>query len=331
MMRPLIAAISILLIGCQTTGTPVITASPTTCADSVIETPYTFARAGLTLHGTLATPGCTQGLVPVVIIVAGSGNTDRNANGPGIQTNTYAMLATGLAGRGIASMRYDKRAVGRSVGNIGDLTTITTDDYVADVRAAADSLAQDRRFSRVILLGHSEGAGHVLQAANRGAPVAAVVMASAMGRRLTEVLHDQFALQSDSATLARADSSVARFLRGEPTPNVPPIAQPVTLPMYRAFMRSLAAYDPAHEARQLRLPLLIVQGTTDLQTLERDAELLAAAQPKATLVRLPNVNHVLKVIETRDVQAQLVTYRNPALPLAPDVVPSIARWIQRLN
>ena len=322
-------ALALISTACQRSAAPGVAAAPA-CADSAIQTPYTFAHAGLTLHGTLATPSCARGAVPVVLIVAGSGNTDRNANGPSINTNAYAMLAEGLAQRGIASMRYDKRAIGQSVGNIGDMTALATDHYVADVRAAADSLATDRRFSRVILLGHSEGAGHVLQAANRGAPVAAVVMVSGMGRRLTEVLHDQFALQVDSATLARADSSVARFLRGDPTPNVPPIAQPVTLPMYRTFMQSLAAYDPVDEVRRLRLPLLVVQGATDLQITKRDAELLAAAQPKATVVVLPNVNHVLKQMESMDVQVQLASYRNPALPLAPDVVPTIAGWILKL-
>jgi fermentation-respiration switch protein FrsA (DUF1100 family) len=99
------------------------------------------------------------------------------------------------------------------------------------------------------------------------------------------------------------------------------------MPMYRTFMRSLAAYDPVVEARRLQLPLLVVQGSTDLQITKRDSDLLAAAQPKATVVVLPNVNHVLKVIESMDMQVQLPTYRNPALPLAPDVVPTIARWV----
>ena len=300
--------------------------------DSVLETPYTFERGGLTIHGTIATPKRANGAVPVVLMVAGSGSTDRNSNGPAVNTNTYAMLAWGLAAHGIASLRYDKRAIGASRTGIdmNALTALTTDDYVADVRAAADSLAADARFSSVILLGHSEGAGHVLQAANRGAPAAGVVMVSGMGRRLAQVLHEQFSLQTDSATVTRADSAFARFLRGEPTPDVPPIAQAVTLPMYRTFLRSLAAYDPVEEARRLNRPLLIIQGTTDVQITKRDAELLAAAQPAATVVWLPNVNHVLKTIESTNLEAQLATYRDPSLPLAPDVVPAIARFIRGL-
>lgn len=193
---------------------------------TVAEEPFTFERDGLTLHGTLAMPRSAPGQVPVVVIVAGSGPTDRNANGPLINTNAYAMLAWGLAEEGIASLRYDKRGIGMSAGEGGDPTTLTPDHYVADVVAAATALASDARSSKVILLGHSEGAGHVLQAANRGAPQAGVILVAAQGRMLAEVIHEQFARQADSTTVAAIDSAFARFVRGDDPGEVPPIAQP---------------------------------------------------------------------------------------------------------
>jgi pimeloyl-ACP methyl ester carboxylesterase len=297
----------------------------------VAEEPFTFARDGLTLNGTLAMSGSVSERVPVVVIVAGSGPTDRNANGPFLNTNAYAMLAWGLAERGIASLRYDKRGIGMSAGEGGDPTTLTTDHYVADVAAAATALASDARFSKVVLLGHSEGAGHVLQAANRGAPQAGVIMVAGQGRMLADVLHEQFARQADSTTVATIDSAFARFLRGDDPGEVPPFAQPVLVPQYRNFLRSMAAYDPASEARRFDGPLLIVQGTTDVQVTMRDAELLHAAQPRATLVRLEGVNHVLKSIASMDLQAQTETYRDPSLPLAAPVVPAIAGWIEDLD
>ena len=101
------------------------------------------------------------------------------------------------------------------------------------------------------------------------------------------------------------------------------------MPTARNFLRSLAAYDPPDEARRFSGRLLILQGTTDVQLTVRDAELLLAAQPRATLLRLEGVNHVLKSIETMDLQAQLKTYRDPAPPLAASVVPAIAEWIRR--
>ena len=298
---------------------------------TVAEEPFTFARDGLTLHGTLAMSRSVSEPVPLVVIVAGSGPTDRNANGPFLNTNAYAMLAWGLAEQGIASLRYDKRGIGMSAGEGGDPTTLTTDLYVADVAAAATALASDSRFSKVILLGHSEGAGHVLQAANRGAPHAGVVMVAGQGRMLADVLHEQFARQADSTTVAAIDSAFARFLRGEDPGEVPPIARPVIVPQYRNFLRSMAAYDPASEARRFAGHLLILQGTTDVQVTMEDAELLHAAQPGATLVRLEGVNHVLKSIASTDLQAQVETYSDPSMPLATTVVPAIARWIEDLD
>lgn len=297
---------------------------------AVAESPFTFERDGLMLHGTLSTtPSASDGM-PVVLIVAGSGPTDRNANGPFLNTNAYAMLAWGLAEKGIASLRYDKRGIGMSAGGGGDPTTLSIDDYVADVAAAAAALASDPRFSKVILLGHSEGAGNALQAANRGAPQAGVIMVAGQGRMLADVLHEQFARQADSTAVARIDSAFARFLRGEDPGEVPPFAQPVIVPQYRNFLRSWAAYDPASEARRFTGPLLILQGTTDVQVTMGDAESLHAAQPGSTLVRLEGVNHVLKSIASTDLQAQVETYRDPSMPLAASVVPTIARWIEDL-
>jgi uncharacterized protein len=296
----------------------------------VAEAPFTFVRGGLTLHGTLVMPRFAPGKVPVIVIVAGSGPTDRNGNGPLTNTNTYALMAWALAEHGIASVRYDKRGIGKSAGSGGDPTTLSMDHFVADVAAAAAAIASDARFSRVILLGHSEGAGHVVQAANRGSPAAGVIMVSAQGRRLADLLHEQFSRQADSATVARIDSAFARFVRGDDPGEVPPIARSVIIPAYRTFMTSFAAYDPPGEARRFAGPLLILQGTTDVQVTMQDAELLHAAQPRATFLRLDGVNHVLKSIESMELQAQVKTYGDPSMPLAASVVPSIARWIGEL-
>jgi uncharacterized protein len=294
----------------------------------VAESPATFSRGGLLLHGTLARPSAAAGRTPVVLMVAGSGPTDRNGNGPLTNTNAYAMLAWGLAEQGIASFRYDKRGIGASGDVKGDPTKLTLDDYVADVEAAAAMLAGDPRFSSVILLGHSEGAGHVLQAANRSVAAAGVIMVSGQGRRLAEVIHEQFTRLADSATVARADAAFAGFLRGENPADAPAFAQPVLVPAYRGFFRSWANYDPPAEARRLGAPLLIVQGTTDLQVTMQDAEVLAAAQPRATLLRLAGVNHVLKDVASTDVQVQTKSYHEPSLPIATTVLDGIVQWIR---
>ena len=126
---------------------------------AVVEAPFTFARGGLTLHGTLALPRSVEGRVPVVLIVAGSGPTDRNANGPLLNSNSYALLAWGLAELGIASLRYDKRGIGESAGPGGDPTTLSIDVYVADVGAAATALDRMHVFRALSSWGTAKGQG----------------------------------------------------------------------------------------------------------------------------------------------------------------------------
>jgi pimeloyl-ACP methyl ester carboxylesterase len=139
-----------------------------------VESPYTIHSGTLELGGTLTVPRGATGRTPVIVIIAGSGPTDRNGNSlMGIRPNSYAQLAWQLAQHGIASLRYDKRGMPGTKGTF-DMAKMTLDDFAADARAAAESLAHDARFSRVILLGHSEGSSLALIAARAGPPVTAV-------------------------------------------------------------------------------------------------------------------------------------------------------------
>ena len=333
-MAAIIASAVFALIGpfapglsAQSAPIPQIVELPTPA--TVVESAHAFSRDGFVIHGTLALPATPARGMPIVVIVAGSGPTDRNANGPLVNTNAYAMLAWALAGQGIASLRYDKRGIGRSAApKDADPTRLTLDAYVADLQAAAETLATDARFSSVILLGHSEGAGLAIQAANRGAPVSRVIMVSPQGRKLRDLVREQFARVTDSATVARIDTAFSRLLRGEDPGEVPPIARSFLAPATANFLRSFAAYDPPAEVRRFPGQLLIVQGATDIQTTMEDARMLAAAQPRATLVELPGVNHVLKEVESTDPQQQLASYRDPHMPLAASVATTIVQWIK---
>src|SRR6266511_1556556 len=144
----------------------------TTAPAVAAESPYIVHSAALELGGTLTVPRGATGRVPVVVIIAGSGPTDRNGNSVmGIRPNSYAQLAWRSAERGIATLRYDKRGLPGTQGTF-DIRQMTLEDFAADARSAAESLARDPRFSRVVLVGHSEGASLALIAARQGAPVA---------------------------------------------------------------------------------------------------------------------------------------------------------------
>jgi len=299
----------------------------TTAPAVAVESPYTIHSGALELGGTLTMPRAAAGKVPVVVIIAGSGPTDRNGNSlMGIRPNSYAQLAWRLAERGIASLRYDKRAMPGTKGTF-DLTKMTLGDFAADARAAAESLAHDSRFSKVVLLGHSEGSALALLAARQGAPVAGVISVSGLGRPLGVVMREQLARQFDSATLVRYDTAMAQYLRGEQPKDVPPQLGPLFVPINLSFMKSLSSFDPPAAIRAVRQPVLIVQGGRDLQVTVADAERLHTAKPDAQLVVVPLANHVLKQATDTTLMGQMPTYQSPAVPIMPDIANSIADWI----
>ena len=309
---------------------PLVVHAPTPPPAGVAEEPYAWSDGPQPLAGTLARPAQAPGRIPVALIIAGSGPTDRDGNSQlGFRMDVYKKLAWALAQQGIASVRYDKRGIGASPFT-GDRSMVAFDDFTDDAVAGARALAADPRFSRVVLIGHSEGALLAERAANAGAPVAGVVMLAGMGRRFTVVLHEQMAQQLDGARLAAYDSLMALFLGSGPMPEVPADLRSLLHPSVRRFIQTESAVDPAAEARRLPVPLLVVQGATDIQVSVRDAEALRAAQPAAEVHILPEANHLFVHIATRDRAAQLVTYNDPSLPLVPELVPLVAAFVERV-
>jgi pimeloyl-ACP methyl ester carboxylesterase len=306
-------------------------AADTTPPAAAVESAYTIHSGTLGLGGTLTVPRSATERIPVAVIIAGSGPTDRNGNSVmGIRPNSYAQLAWRLAERGIATLRYDKRGMPGTQGTF-DMTTMTLDDFAGDARAAAESLAHDARFSRVILLGHSEGASLALIAARQGAPVAGVVHVSGLGRGVGEVLREQLSRQFDSATLVRYDTAMKHYLLGEQPADVPPQLAMLFVPVNRTYIRSMVAFDAPAAIRAVRQPVLIVQGATDLQASVADAERLHAARPDAKLVVIPEMNHVLKHDTEPTIAGQMGSYRDPTLPIMGDGVTAIADWILSLK
>jgi hypothetical protein len=300
-----------------------------------IESSFSFQSGALSLPGTLTLPAKTSGKIPVALIVAGSGPTDRNGNSTGPlraqnNSNVYALLAWELAQRGIASLRYDKRVVGDNLMKL-DLSAISIDDFIGDVTAGAKALNGDPRFSKVVLIGHSEGAELVLQAANAGASTRGIVMMSGAGRPILAVIREQISRQVPPEDLVKWDSASARYLRGEEPGDVHPGLRPLLIPTNRKFMQTWSKYDPALEIAKVKVPVLVVQGARDIQVTEADAKALKAAQPAATLFVIPAANHVYRAALSDDRAAQGKLYTDPTIPLVPELVPRIVEWILSLK
>ncbi|MBQ9147374.1 MAG: alpha/beta hydrolase [Rikenellaceae bacterium] len=292
--------------------------------------PVTLSTDTGDIHGTLSVPDNASRTA--VLIIAGSGPTDRNGNSSvtGIATNTYKMLADSLAAHGYASLRYDKRGIAASAAAATDESQLTFDAYIDDAAAWAEWLAADERFDRVVLAGHSEGGLIALVAAKRSDKVVAVVTLAGVGESIDATLRRQLGTQPEpyrSECMRIIDELKAGRTVSDPMPELAALFRPSVQP----FLISQMRYEPSTEVRTLSQPLLVVQGTTDIQINLNDAIKLSTVNPRTRLAIVSEMNHVLKPCASLDQQAQMMTYINDTLPLAPTLVATIADFLSKLD
>jgi pimeloyl-ACP methyl ester carboxylesterase len=267
---------------------------------------------------------------PLVLIIPGSGPTDRDGNNSIGQSGTYRLLAEALGARKISTVRIDKRGMFGSRAAVADPNKVTIADYVTDVRSWIWKLRGSDTARCVWLLGHSEGSLVALAAAQKPDGICGVISVSGSGRKLGDTIRAQLrANPANAPLLDPALSILDRLEKGRKVPaaDVPPPLASLFRPEVQDYLIDLLAQQPEKLAASLTVPLLIVQGETDLQTSAADARLLAAAQPKATMTLIPGVNHVLKAAPL-DRAANIATYRDPALPIAPAVVESVVAFVK---
>jgi pimeloyl-ACP methyl ester carboxylesterase len=301
-----------------------IAASPAPFTEEVV----VVGAPGAMLSGTLTIPA-GKGPFPVALIIAGSGPTDRDGNSAYIRTDAYKLLAQELAVKGIATLRYDKRGVGASP------TSQTEDqmrfgDFVNDALALTRYLETRGRFSSVSIIGHSEGSLIGILAAQRDPSVKAFVSLEGLGRNVATVLEEQY--RASGAAPATVNEVVAYdklLMAGKTIPSPDPRLSALFRPSVQPYLISWYRYDPATEVAKLKIPVLIVQGTNDLQASMADANRLAAADPQAKLATVQGMNHILRDAPA-DRQQNLATYTNPALPLNAQVVTVIASFLLAL-
>ncbi|ATD63985.1 alpha/beta hydrolase [Janthinobacterium svalbardensis] len=286
-----------------------------------------LAVAGGVLHGTLSMPD-RQGKVPVVLLHAGSGPTDRNGNSamlPG-QNNTLRMLADALARNGIATLRYDKRGIGASASAGLREADLRLDDYIDDATAWLRQLRADPRFTNVLMAGHSEGALIAMVACQKAQLDGCVLIAGA-GKALDDILRVQLKPRLPPDLYAQNERILLALKRGERVSDVPPALLALYRPSVQPYLISSLKVDPRAAVGALRMPVLILQGATDLQVSVADAQALSAAAPAARLVIVPGMNHVLKMV-SGDLAQQMPSYGDPALPLAPALVDAVTAFVQ---
>jgi uncharacterized protein len=282
------------------------------------------------LSGTLELPN-GSGPFPVALIIAGSGPTDRDGNNAsGLQTNAYKLLAEGLAQNNIASLRFDKRGIGKSSSAASNEAELRFETYVNDAVAWLELLRKDLRFNKRFVIGHSEGSLIGMLAVQQS-NVAGFISMAGSGRPIDQVLLEQLTpqLRADQLEETRRILGELKAGRNVAHPEEKLGAQLAAIlfrPSVQPYLISWLKYDPALEFAKLKTPSLIIQGTTDVQVSLKDAERLASAISQKPVL-IEGMNHVLKSA-TLEPASQNLTYTNPDLPLVSQLLEVILKFIK---
>jgi len=291
---------------------------------------------GFSLAGTLSKPaGATAAKLPAVVLVGGSGTTDRDEVRFGVPI--FGQLAGAIADAGFIVVRYDKRGVGQSGGR---LEAATLADYADDLRSAVAFLAdrKDVDPKRIAVIGHSEGGDVALLAAAKDKKITAVVLIATGGVSGADLALQQQEHLLDGSKISEADRQAKIALQkriqqaaitGTGWDDIPPaLRKQVDTPEFQ----SLLVFDPAKIMPNVRQPMLIVQGELDTQVAPSNADQLEALARKrkgaapVQVVKVPGVNHLLLPATTgeADEYAKLSSAH-----VSPAVTSAVTSWLQR--
>jgi hypothetical protein len=276
------------------------------------------------IKGSLLIPSVLE-KTAVVLIIAGSGPTDRNGNNPMMTNNSLKMLAKELQKNGIASVRYDKRGIGESKNSGLQEIDLRFEDYVQDVEGWIKLLKEDERFSNIIVLGHSEGS-LIGMIASHKQEAKKFISVAGVGIPAGDILRKQLKGQPQFI-LDESLKIIEKLENGETVEKVSQMLYSLFRPSVQPYMISWFKYNPQIEIAKLNKPILIIQGTTDIQVSVSDADKLASANKKSQKQIIEGMNHILKEAEL-DRQKNIQTYSMPDLPLKKELIKFIVKFIE---
>jgi pimeloyl-ACP methyl ester carboxylesterase len=287
-----------------------------------------------TLYGIIDLP-TGPGPWPIVLLHPGSGPTDRDGNSQLsptqlLRNDSLKMLGRSLAARGIAALRIDKRGIAASAKAMGKIEDLRVETYGDDAAAWVAFLRKDPRFTKIGIIGHSEGALMALLAAKKE-KVEAIVSLCGLARPIQDVLRVQLKPELPKDLYEAADKIMTELAAGREVPEkeIPAILLALFRPNIQPYLISEFKYDPATLLAKLDAPVLVVSGTTDIQVSVEDGKRLAEAKTGVKHCILDNMNHVLKQTEKKAKLDQLSIYTDPTVPLHPKLVDELAAFLKQ--
>ena len=259
---------------------------------------------------------------PVALLIAGSGSTDHDGNGPQAKPATLKKLSDQLVARKIATLRYDKRGAGGWKPEYGRPEDFRFTQFVDDATALVNYLRGSRKFSRVVLAGHSEG-GLVAILTARRVPVDRLVLLVTAARRQGDLVKAQLEKKLPPDKLEPIVKAIDAIMAGQIVD--PPPRGLAIAPSMQPGIASAFTEDPIPPLNLIDQPTLIIGGGRDLQMARLDFAALSAASPVAKTLWLPEMNHVL--VDVTDDADNLAAYDQSERALDSVLVDSVAAFI----
>jgi hypothetical protein len=277
------------------------------------------------IKGTLFLPENEISKTKLIILIAGSGPTNRNGNQVGTQNNSLKFLAEGLTQNGFAVFSYDKRIFAQMIAKTLDEKTLSFEDFINDAKDVVTYFKSQKKYSKIIIAGHSEGSLIGMVAAKDN--VDAYVSIAGAGRTADEVITEQV-VQNSPALKEAVEKDFALLKEGKTFENKNQILYSLFRESVQPYMISWIKYHPQNEIKKLSIPILIINGTKDIQVPPSDAELLHTANPKSELKIIENMNHIFKEIKMDD--DNIKSYSDPKLPVIPELIHVMTQFINSI-
>ena len=277
----------------------------------------------MSLHAVLTNPLNIDN-PPIALIIPGSGPTDLNGNQPNVQNNSLKYLSNALVKNNIATLRYDKRGIGKSSILGLNESTLTIDSYANDVKDIVAYL-KEKRYSNIYVIGHSEGSLIGLIALQE-LDVKGLISIAGPGNSADIILKKQLKPKLPPDFFTQVESIIDSLKNGKLVKNVSPQLNMLFRPSVQPYLISWFNYTPAELIKTIKCPILIVQGNKDIQVDKEEALLLANSNKKSKYVEIENMNHILKSING-EIQENIQSYNNPKLEINKTLIVTLINFI----
>lgn len=276
------------------------------------------------LYGTLTIP-INNELGIAVLIIPDFGLTDRDGNSAQTgQNGSLKMLAEDLAKSGVSTLRIEKREVTESKSSAIVTSGVRIEDMVEDAVRWLRFLKADKRFSKLAVIGHGEGA-LVGMLASEIADIKYYISIAGAGRPGYSIVEENLEAQFTFEQMTTPRIYIEKLRKGNLLEDVEPSLASIFNPIIQPYLISWFKYDPAIEIVSLNAKVLLVQGSDDAQVDTENLIRLASAYPEAEELLIDGMNHALKT--TKSEQDGKVGISE--IPLADGLVDGIVEFLKK--